>query len=190
MDKKQGEFNQWMKEFSDFLNADEASPPQHLTARVQEVVCNSLNPSPFLVFAKLATIAVVASSLTLLFCPQFGLGTNSEGLMPYLMKISPLACQFGCGVLFVGVGVFVSTFILRPEELRILRETKFLQVSALTASMLGMFICIGSAEFFALEWTWLLGGIVGGLVSVSGGSAIRERSTHKNSEGFGGSRYS
>lgn len=175
MNKRTEEFNEWMDDFSEFVKAEGVSPPKHVTAHLHEKIYTSLNPSPFLVFAKLAVTAFVASSFSLLFCPQFGLGTSKAGLMPYLMKISPLACHFGCGMLFVGLGVLVATFMLRPEELRILKKTKFLQISALSASMLGMFLCIGTSAFLALEWIWLLGGISGGLASVYSGAFIRER---------------
>jgi hypothetical protein len=175
MDNKPNELKEWISEFSEFLNSEETAPPANLTTQIHQVVNDSLNPSPFIVFGKLAIIALIASSFTLLICPQFGLGTNGPGLMPYLMKISPAACEFGCGVFFVGVGVLVSTFLLRIEEIRVLRQTKFLQISALTASMLGLFICFGSASFFTLEWIWLLGGFSGGLASILGGYVIREK---------------
>lgn len=92
-----------------------------------------------------------------------------------MSDISPLLCHFGCGVLFVGVGVLASTFILRQEELMVLMRTKFLQVSALSASMLGMFLCFGSQGFFLMELMWLLGGLVGGIISVYAGSLVRQR---------------
>lgn len=175
MIKKRDDFNEWMDDFSDFLGAEAIRPPQQHSDRLHEIVFNALNPSPLLVFVRLALIAMMASSVTLLFCPQFGLGTSGAGLMPYLMKISPLACQFGCGVLFVGVGVLAATFLLKREEIRVLKDTKYLQVGALSGVMLGVFICFGSAQFFALEWAWLLGGLTGGVVSVYGGSLIRYR---------------
>lgn len=173
MEKKKDNLSEWMSGFSEFLNADSVSPPAHLNERIGNLVHQLLNPSSLLVFGKLAVIAALASSVSLFFCPQFGYGTRGPGLMMFLMDISPLLCHFGCGVLFVGVGVFVSTFVLRQEELRVLKETKYLQVSALSASMLGMFLCFGSQGFFTMELMWLLGGIVGGLVSVYGGSMIR-----------------
>ena len=173
MEKKDDTLSEWMSGFSEFLNAESISPPAQLNERVNELIYGLLNPSPFLVFGKLVLIAALASSVSLLFCPQFGYGTSGPGLMMFLMDISPLVCHFGCGLLFIGIGVFVSTFFLRQEELRVLRETKFLQITALSASMLGMFLCFGSREFFTVELMWLLGGIVGGLISLMGGSTIR-----------------
>ncbi len=175
MEKKEDNLSEWMSGFSEFLNADSVSPPASLNQRILDQVHGALNPSPFTVFGRLAGIVFVVGLLNLLFCPQFGIGTRGPGLMMFLMDISPLLCHFACGVLFVGIGVFVSTFLLRREELRVLKETKFLQVSALSASMLGMFLCFGSQGFFTLELMWLLGGIVGGVASVYGGSIIREQ---------------
>lgn len=175
MTKDSNNLNEWMSELSEFLNAESSSPSHKVSAHIQNVVHRALNPSPFLVFIKLAVVAMLAGSLSTSLCPQFGIGTSSGGLMPYLMSVSPLLCQFGCGVVFVGVGVLAATLILRSEELRVLKRTKFLQVSALTASMLGLFVCFGAASLFSLEWLWLLGGISGGLISIYGGSFFREK---------------
>lgn len=175
MEKKEDNLSEWMNGFSEFLNSETVSPSGQLSERIANAVRSSLHPSPLLVFGKLVLIAALASSVSLLFCPQFGYGTRGPGLMMFLMDISPLLCHFGCGVLFVGVGVLASTFVLKQAELRVLKETKYLQVSALSASMLGMFLCFGSQGFFTMELMWLLGGIVGGLVSVYGGSMIREQ---------------
>ena len=174
MEKKDNNLSEWMTGFSEFLNADSVSPPAHINERVGSLIHHLLNPSPLLVFGKFVVIAALSSSVSLFFCPQFGYGTSGPGLMMFLMNISPLLCHFGCGVLFVGVGVLVSTFVLRQEELRVLKETKFLQVSALSASMLGMFLCFGSQGFFTMELMWLVGGMVGGIVSVCGGSLVRD----------------
>lgn len=173
MERKEDNLSEWMSGFSEFLNAESVSPPVQLSDRIGGLVYASLNPSPFLVFGKFVVIAALASLVSLFFCPQFGYGTSGPGLMMFLMDISPLLCHFACGILFVGVGVLVSTFVLRQEELRVLRETKFLQVSALSASMLGMFLCFGSQGFFTLELAWLLGGITGGVLSIYSGSMIR-----------------
>ena len=175
MAEKTDNLSEWMSGFSEFLGAENVSPPVALTEKVGAAIHRLLNPSALSVFAKLVLIAAVASSVSLLFCPQFGYGTNGPGLMMFLMDISPLLCHFGCGVLFVGVGVLVSTFILRQEELMVLKRTKLLQVAALSASMLGMFLCFGSRGFFTMGLMWLLGGIVGGVVSVYAGSIVRER---------------
>jgi len=175
MAEKKDNLSEWMSGFSEFLGAENVAPPVALSEKVGAAIHKLLNPSPLAVFAKLVLVAGIASSVSLLFCPQFGYGTNGPGLMMFLMDISPLLCHFGCGVLFVGVGVLASTFILRQEELMVLKRTKFLQVSAFSASMLGMFLCMGSHGFFLMELMWLVGGIVGGVLSVYAGSIVRER---------------
>ena len=175
MTKDSNKLNEWMSEFSEFLNVEPLTPTPKVSDHIKRVVYQGLNPPPFLVFSKLAIITMLAGFFSTFLCPQFGIGTSNGGLMYYFMSVSPLLCQFGCGVVFVGVGALVATLILARDELRVLRKTKFLQVSVLTAVMLGIFVCFGATSLFALEWLWLLGGVTGGLLSIYGGSLVREK---------------
>lgn len=177
MTKETNDFKQWLNDFHEMIEADSINPPVSVSEQIRKTIHSELNPSAFNVFMKLALTTALAGYLSTSFCPQFGIGTKSGGIMPYIMSISPLLCNFACGLIFVGTGALTATLILNKSELRVLRRTKFLQVSALSALSLGLFVCLGAAQLFALEWLWFLGGISGGIISVYLGSSARDKFT-------------
>lgn len=73
----------------------------------------------------------------------------------------------------MGSALFASALVLRPEELRVLSRTKFLQVGALSALSLGAFVCAGASLLISLFTFWLAGAILGGVLSLEIGYAIR-----------------
>jgi hypothetical protein len=156
------------------MAADPIAPPSGLTEGLLAKVTADLNPPTWKVFFKLGLVHAVVGSLTLLICPQFGLGPRL-GLMTYLMKLGPHVCMFGCGTLFLGVSALVSAFLLRPEEIRVLRKTVLLQFPLLGLASIGVFLLFGAAVVVNLALVWILGSILGGLGSLELGWLIRAR---------------
>ena len=173
--EKKYDSKEWQRDFLTFLDSDEIEPPSCISEEVRATVFRSLHPSPFRVFAKLALIVGMSSSLTLLLCPQFGYGRSLFSFMSFFMQYGDAVCHFACGALFISTGVLLGASVLRPEELRVLRETEFLQISALSAIALGAFVCFGASVLASLGSVWLLGGALGGIISLEGTYFFRER---------------
>lgn len=169
---------QWEKEFKEFMDADEITPPKALSKSIQERVHHALNPSNQYVFAKLALIHTVVGSLTLLFCPQFGLSLSSGmGLMHYLMQYGDAFCMFGCGVFFLGTSALVASIVLRLEEIRVVRKTELFQFSILAIVSAGIFLGLGPHDFGTLAILWMAGSIIGALATMEISWAIRSFAT-------------
>lgn len=169
-------YKEWEKDFREFLDAEAIRPPAELSRKILDHVSSKLNPSPWLVFSKLLAFVVITGSITLFFCPQFGLGaSDGPGLMYFFMKYGRNVCQFGCGAFFIGSGILASAFLLRPEELNVLSRNKFLQISAVSGLSLGVFMMFDASIFFTLAVLWLIGALMGGLLFFEVGFWLRRK---------------
>jgi hypothetical protein len=164
-------------EFEEFLNLEEGIvPPSDVSNRILSTVHSDLNPPAINVFGKTSLIHFVIGGATLLFCPQFGFSvTSSMGLMPYLMRYGDGVCMLGCGALFTSLSLLATSFVLRPEEVRVLERNRVVQVAALSTLSLGALLCFGSSIVLTLGLVWFLGALLGGIASLELGWFIRRR---------------
>jgi hypothetical protein len=170
----------WLREFEQFMAAEPIVPPAGVTERVFTKVKADLNPPTWKVFFKLGAIHSVVGSLTLLVCPQFGMGPRL-GLMTYLMKLGPQVCTIGCGMLFLGISALVSAFFLRMEDIRVLRKTALLQLSILGLASIGVFRGFGAVVVMDVALLWILGSVPGGFGSLELGWLIRAKLSNRPS---------
>ena len=172
--KKTPTSQEWIQEFNEFVEADSIQPPKHLAESIVTRVRADLNPSSWLVFAKLSAIHAVMGFITLLFCPQFGFGfTDGMGLMALFMRFGDQACMLGCGAVFMGGSLLTASLVLRPEEVLTIRKTELLQISTLALLSIGVFICTGTGVIAGLGLFWVLGSIIGGLGTFEFGWRLR-----------------
>lgn len=164
---------EWGKDFSEFLSSSEAAPPASVSREILERVGKDLNPSPWSVFSKLTAVVVVAGSLSLLVCPQFGLGSYYSPLMHFFMQLGSTGCRAACGGFFMMTSLMSACLILRPEELRVVKRTKFLTVAAISGLGLGVFMCTSPDLILSAALAWFLGALVGGFLSLELGLRAR-----------------
>lgn len=166
----------WESEFTDFLLTEPVEVPQKLTKTILVKMHGELNPSFLQVFKKISFIHLVVGFLTLLFCPQFNISITSQlGLVPYLMRFGHEVCTFGCGAIFVGISLLVSSFYLKPEEIKVLKKYEFLQLLFLSSLSLGFFVAAGAEIVLSLGLIWLAGATIGGVLSLDLGWLLRRR---------------
>lgn len=164
----------WIIEFKNFISAENVNPPAVLSHYILTAVRKDLDPSPLLVFGHLTMIHFVVGALTLLACPQFGINIlPGMGLMAIFMDLGELGCMVACGVVFLGTSSLITALILRPEEVRVLRSHRVLQLAVLTTLSLGVFICLGTGIIFSMGLAWIGGSILGGLITLEAGWQIR-----------------
>lgn len=166
----------WERDFVDFLSTEDLPPPAAVTKKVVNRTSSFLHPSPWQVFNKLAIIVLGVSLMNLAICPQFGLSYfRNPGLVQYFMMLGlgHLGCNVICGCFFIATALLVAVIILRPEELRVLRKTKFLQITAVSALTLSAFVALGADVFLPIGTAWLIGAIVGGVLTIEAGYWIR-----------------
>ncbi len=163
-------------EFEEFKNIEEISPPNRVTKLILSRVRHDLNPSSLSVFKKLILIQLATGFITLVFCPQFGIGflKSSMGLMGVLMKFGDNICMAGCGAVFLGLSALIATLVLRPEEVRVLKKNELVQFPILALAVLGIFTCLGAPVLTALGVAWLLGSIVGAVSTLEVGLFLKK----------------
>ncbi len=159
-----GATKDWEKDFREFVEALEVTPPNKLSGALVALVAADLNPSSLIVFVKLLVITLLSGAISLVVCPQFGFGSNMA-LMRFFMQLGPHACSLACGAVFVSLGALLSVIVLRPEELRVIRRTKYLQLVVTAALSLSVFICAGASVVLTVAVFWLFGAIAGGLMT-------------------------
>lgn len=165
---KENHYKEWEKDFVEFLNAPEISPPPDVSLSIKNTIALQLNPSSFIVFTKLVVIVLFAGSASLLICPQLGFGKDI-GLMQFFMSFGPVGCRAACGGFFMVCSVVSACFILRPEELAVVRRTKFLYISAISALALGAFLCASPDVILSAALIWFIGASLAGILSLEAG---------------------
>ncbi len=164
----------WEAEFREFADSEAIAVPEAVSAQLFETVHEELNPKALSVFTKVVLFQAIVGFVSLLFCPQFGISlTSSLGIMPYLMKFGESVCMLGCGALFAGLSLMAASLFLRPEEVRALKQHEVLHLVSLATLSLGAFLCLGGEVVFTLGLVWLFGAVLGGVVSLETGWALR-----------------
>ncbi len=146
-------------------NVPFTGPPEALSRKILDQVRRDLHPHPGKVFARLLWIHILVSCMTLSVCPQFGLRIwgNGMGLMEVFMNLGPYGCLLACGSFFVGSSILVASIWIRPEELKVLRKSVFLQVSALALLTLGFFVMLDREMILRFSLVWVLGFVMTGV---------------------------
>jgi hypothetical protein len=165
---------EWAQEFQEFTSAEEIAPPLKVTQKILAHVESALNPPWWSVLSRLALIQMIVGAVTLLFCPQFGINLGGgAGLMGVFMRWGEEVCMLGCGAVFLGTSALVSSLVLRPEEIKVIRQTELLQFSILGLLSISIFIITGATAVGTLALFWLVGSILGGLMTLELGWLVR-----------------
>jgi hypothetical protein len=166
----------WENGYRGFLAVPGASPPEEVTARVAAIVEHDLRPSELRVFSRLAQVHLIAGTATLLVCPQFGLSLSGHqiNLMHYFMRFGPHGCMFACGAFFLGLSALCAGFLLRPEELRVIRSSWLVQFVGLVLASFGALICLGGSLVpLSYGLAWLTGSAVASAAALEGAVRVR-----------------
>lgn len=172
--KKPISSDEWVKEFQEFMAVEVAEPPRQLSQQIVSRIHSELNPSPVKVFLKLSLVHALVGAVTLLFCPQFGIGfLGGMGLMGIFMKWGVEACTLSCGAVFMSVSLGVASWVLKAEEVQVIRKARILQIGALGLISLGFFICVAPEIVYGLTAFWLGGSLIGGLAGLEAVWAVK-----------------
>ncbi len=164
-----------LKEYADFMSSEEA-PPAYLAAELSEKINPILFPSAWAVLCRLMAIVFVTGLLNLAICPQFGLGfISNSGLYQLFMQFGHYTCKAFCGALFIGSGFFLASLVLTAEDMKILRQYRFLQVCAVSALALSVFTAAGGSVYMAAATYWMAGAVIGGLFCLEAGYFLRKQ---------------
>jgi len=163
------------KDYNDFLATKPVPVPSFLSHKLFEVVHIDLNPSAFVIFSKISLMHFFMGTITLFFCPQFGLSlTRHSALMHFFMQWGDFFCMLACGSFFVSFSLMLASLLLRPEELKVLKKHSLLQTTTLSTLSIGFFISLGAEVVFTMGLFWVIGSIIGGLFTLKISTFLRE----------------
>ncbi len=143
----------WKQEHEVFEsgNTRDSLPPGRAREAVFKAVAHDLKYFPYTLWFKISMIHIVVATITLVFCPQFGVGplSGSLGLMELFMTFGSRACALFCGALFLGTSAVVYSFVLKPGEFLYLKKNRHQIYGALA---LGSWLILVAMNRSSLSW--------------------------------------
>ncbi|OGQ22977.1 MAG: hypothetical protein A3I05_06050 [Deltaproteobacteria bacterium RIFCSPLOWO2_02_FULL_44_10] len=165
----------WQREFKEFLEIDVSrfNPPKAFFTKLER----RLFPHPWMVFSKVAFVHVIFGLLSLSVCNQFGLNPfdTNFSLSDWFMKIGGHGlCMSLCGILFMASTYLFSNLFLTLEELESIQRHKWLQTGVFGLVSLAAFYFFGAQLVGAFTLLWLLGALIGGVLSLELSYRLRQ----------------
>lgn len=165
---------EWLKEFTEFSNVrtDEVEVP----ASAFECLKKRLFPNPWVVFGKVTAIHTVVGFLSLAICNQFGLNPfqTEQSLTDWFMRIAGHNfCMLLCGLFFMATTYLLANLFLNLEELEAIKRYEWLQTGIIGIVSLAAFYFFGAELVGTFALLWIIGALLGGLVSIEGSYRLR-----------------
>jgi hypothetical protein len=115
-----------------FLSGNE-SVPESVFTRVRSDLEGRMKPGFLRVLFEILKTQIILGALTLLVCPQFGVGPlgGGDGLMGWVESYGHLVCGLYCGTIFVGLNVIYSRFFLSLDYKNAIRAEPLLPFAVL-----------------------------------------------------------
>lgn len=163
-------------EFKKFVEAS-AVPSEGVSKKILGEVRAQLNPSLFTILLKFSVIHAISGGTTLLFCPQLGVGPvfGEHGIMGLFMIFGPVGCAMACGGFFLGSSFFLSALLLKPEELRRVKNLELVHVTFFAAISYALLMFLGARNESFEFLFWLFGAVFGGFAFFEIGRWFRFR---------------
>ena len=170
----------WNEEYRLFLDSPRRMPPKEFSSDIKKAVSTELNPPYLLVLSKLFAIHFVSGTVTLLFCPQFGIAIHaqSESLYGLFRWLGEYGCMIACGAFFLGTTGLFAALLLKIQEVRVIRKSRGLQWAALAFVSVGFFLAFQEQEMAmpgGLIIAWIIGALLGGSSVFGLGYLLRSR---------------
>ncbi|MAV91038.1 MAG: hypothetical protein CL676_06425 [Bdellovibrionaceae bacterium] len=170
---------EWLKEWQEFQTQGN-SPSENLQSHVRlnealkRKVTQDIHPTLSRVFFEWLGVFAIAGSLSLLICPQLGVGGLSHNytLMNVFMYFGPVACFFFCGSFFIFVSLLAGHLFLEKESLQLAFQRKILFLPGLlifsfgSLKMISLHLNKVQAEFLAQDAPWILGALISGWITM------------------------
>ncbi|OYZ21740.1 MAG: hypothetical protein B7Y39_08530 [Bdellovibrio sp. 28-41-41] len=169
---------EWLKEFTEFSKFD--TTDVKVPAMAFENLKKRLFPNPWTVFGKIAVIHAVLGFLSLAVCNQFGLNPfqTDQSLTNWFMKVAGHNfCMLLCGTFFMATTFVFANLFLSLEELESIKRYEWLQTGIMGLVSLAAFYYFGAELVGTFVALWILGALIGGLLSVEGSYRLRRSFT-------------
>ncbi len=169
------------EEFDEFLSSSEVSPSTEISKKILMQIHQELNPAPQKVFLKMLGLHAVVSIFSLSVCSQFGFQSFQifDAMNVFMSAVGHTYCMALCGALYLGLSAFMFSLVMKPEEIKVIRRHRLLQLSLISGLSMGVFLCAGSGMLFLPSLLWLAGSVVGGTLSLELGWLLRSKVRQK-----------
>lgn len=169
------------EEFDEFMSASGMTPPLAVREAVLTHVHEELNPSNQSVFLKMLGVHTVVSLFSLSICSQFGIQSLRiyDAMESMMSVVGHTYCMAFCGLLYLGISALALSLLLKPEEIKVIRRHKLLQLTVLTCVSLGVFLCLGAKVLLLPGTLWIAGSLTGGIASLEFGWLLRSKFRQK-----------
>ena len=84
-------------------------------------------------------------------------------------------CMAFCGLLYLGISALSLSLLLKPEEIKVIRRHKILQLTLLSGVSLGVFLCLGAEVLLIPGTLWVAGSLIGGISTLELGWLLRSK---------------
>lgn len=165
------------QEFNEFMSAPEMTPPISVREAVLTHVNRELNPSNQNVFLKMLGVHTIVSLFSLSICSQFGVQSLKlyDAMDSMMEVVGHTYCMAFCGLLYLGISALALSLLLKPEEIKVIRRHKVLQLTLLTGVSLGVFLCLGAKVLLIPGTLWVAGSLIGGIATLELGWMLRSK---------------
>lgn len=170
-----GDKQNLQKEFKEFLEIVPGS--FKFPDEFSKKLINRLFPNPWSVFGKVALVHVFFGLLSLGVCSQFDLNpfNTNFSLSNWFLQIGgDKFCMCLCGVFFMASTYCFSNLFLTLEELEAIKRQIGLQSGVLGLVSLAAFYFFGAQLVVTVTLLWLLGVLIGGVLSVELSYRLRQ----------------
>jgi len=169
------------EEFGEFLSSSEVRPPTQVSEKILLHVRQELNPSQQIVFFKMLGVHAVVSLFSLSVCSQFGFQSFQlfDAMNLFMSAVGHTYCMALCGALYLGLSGLVFSLVLKPEEIKIIRKHRVLQMFLLSGVSMGVFLCTGAGVLFLPSLLWITGSLLGGIMTLELGWLVRSKIRQK-----------
>ncbi len=165
MKDKKKKYGDWEREFLEFVNSDQVTPPAVLTEKVKTTVSQDLRPSIWKIFAKLACMQAACATLTLFFCPQFEIGfARHDHLADLIQHSDGFGFMVVCGMIFLGGGAAIAPIIFKQAEIKAIERSVLIYFSTAAFLAVILFYSVGADIDWNLALPWFLGGAFGSVI--------------------------
>lgn len=122
-------------------------------------------------------IHTVVSLFSLSICSQFGIQSLKiyDAMDSMMSVVGHTYCMAFCGLLYLSISALMLSFLLKPEEIKVIRRHKVLQLTLLAGVSLGVFLCLGAEILIIPGILWVVGSLVGGITSLELGWMLRAK---------------
>jgi hypothetical protein len=151
--------DQVKSEFDAFVRDPGLNPPAGVSARVKMKIEESLQPALSTAVTQVFGLHAVSASVTLLVCPQFGIGSfgGGKGLMGFVEAYGHVVCGLFCGAFFMSLTAVLAPFWLSSPVRRVLSRNPLalaglMSLSSLSGLLLLALMVRGEVPHLHLEF--------------------------------------